>query len=104
MAHLDQVIRDPLRRRLIYQIFAALGIVLTAVQVAFSSLPDPTQPVWLGVSLAVYAFLAGAGFAVAQSNTEKPDEVEDVNILHPAEPELYPYPLESYTAKHAAEL
>lgn len=68
MATLDDIIPDPAKRKPIYQVFGALGIVIGAVQVAFAA-ADAGQPVWLNVALAVYAFLGGAGFTVAQANT-----------------------------------
>lgn len=71
MAHLDKVIPDPSKRKPVYQVFAGLGLVLGAVQVGFAA-AEVGQPVWLTVSLAVYAFLGAAGFAVAQANTNEP--------------------------------
>lgn len=71
MTHLDKVIPDANKRKPIYQVFASLGLVLGATQVGFAS-AEVGQPTWLTVSLAVYAFLGAAGFAVAQANTDTP--------------------------------
>ena len=55
-------------RKPLYRIYAALGLALGATQVGFSA-ANAGQPVWLTVSLAVFAFLGvGLGF-VAQRNT-----------------------------------
>ena len=70
MARLNEVIPDPKKRKPLYQVFAAIGLVIGAVQVAFASIPDAGQPVWLTASLSVYAFLGAAGFTVAQANTD----------------------------------
>ena len=66
---LDQVITDASKRRPIYQVFAAVGLLIGATQVGFAS-ASAGQPVWLTVALAVYAFLGSAGFVVAQANTD----------------------------------
>lgn len=71
MATLDDVIPDASKRKPIYQVFAALGLVIGAAQVGFAA-AEAGQPTWLNVALAVYAFLGAGGFAVAQANTVKP--------------------------------
>lgn len=70
MAHLNEIIPDPNKRKPLYQAFAGVGLLIGAVQIAFASIPDTTQPVWLTVALSVYAFLGAAGFTVAQANTD----------------------------------
>ncbi|OJU44468.1 MAG: hypothetical protein BGN98_13875 [Microbacterium sp. 69-7] len=55
-------------RKPLYRIYALLGLALGATQVGFAS-ADAGQPIWLTVSLAVFAFV-GTGFGfVAQRNT-----------------------------------
>lgn len=66
--NLANVIPDGRARKIIYRIFAALGILIGAIQVGFAS-AQVGQPVWLTVTLAVYAFLGGAGFYMSQANT-----------------------------------
>lgn len=52
-------------RRVLYAVYAFLGLGLGAVQVAFAA-ADSGQPVWLTAALAVYAFLGtGLGFTAA---------------------------------------
>ena len=68
---LDQIIPDNSIRKIIYQIFGALGIVLGAVQVALGSFTG-AEPEWFTAVWAVYGFLAGAGFTLSQANTVTP--------------------------------
>lgn len=75
MATLEDVIPDANKRKPIYQVFAGLGLVLTATQVGFSA-AELSQPVALTIALAVYAFLAGAGFVLAAGNTSEPSNPE----------------------------
>lgn len=57
------------KRRVVYAVFAFLGLALGAIQVGYSA-AELGQPVWLTVALAVYTFVAaGVGFT-AQANTE----------------------------------
>lgn len=59
-------VRGPL-----YAAFALVGLVLGAIQIAFSA-AETGRPVWLTVALAVYPFVgAGIGFTAA-SNTPSP--------------------------------
>lgn len=67
--HLETIIPNPDNRKPIYRIFALLGLLIGAVQVGYSVVPDVEQPVWLSVVLAVYAFLGGAGFTLANAHT-----------------------------------
>lgn len=66
--NLENIIPDGRVRRIIYRVFGAIGLVLGATQVGFAT-AELGQPVWLAVSLAIYAFLGAAGFAVSQANT-----------------------------------
>jgi protein-S-isoprenylcysteine O-methyltransferase Ste14 len=56
-------------RKVAYRIYATLGALLGAFQVAVSSLPDVHQPSWLVAALSVYAFIGTAFGLVAQANT-----------------------------------
>lgn len=60
-------------RKPIYAVYAVLGVVLGAIQIAIE--PDPS---WLITSLSVYAFLGGAIGAVASGNTVENGIVEYV--------------------------
>lgn len=56
----------------IYTIFAILGLGIGATQVGFAA-ADAGQPVWLTVSLAVYAFVGtGIGFTAASNTPAAP--------------------------------
>lgn len=57
-------------RAIVYSIFATLGVIIGAVQVGFAA-ASAGQPVWLTVTLAVYAFIGGAIGITAQANTPK---------------------------------
>lgn len=81
--HLDQIITDPAKRKPVYQAFAAVGLTIGAVQVAYAAIPDLSQPVWLAAALSVYAFLAGAGFTVVQAHTNPRSVVDDPHTRLP---------------------
>lgn len=55
-------------RAKIYWVYALLGVALGATQVGFAT-ANAGQPVWLTVSLAVFAFLGTALGLTAASNT-----------------------------------
>lgn len=55
-------------RKVVYGVYAAVGVLLGAIQVGYSS-AEHGQPDWLTVTLAVYAFLGGALGATAAGNT-----------------------------------
>lgn len=63
------------QRRLVYAIFAFVGLGLGATQVGFSA-AELGQPVWLVVAMSVYAFLAAGVGYVAGSNTDLDSEDE----------------------------
>lgn len=54
-------------RKKIYAIYALVGVVLGALQVAYLNIAG--QPQWLTVALAVFGFLGTALGATAASNT-----------------------------------
>jgi hypothetical protein len=54
-------------RKKVYAIYALVGVVLGALQVAYLNIAG--QPQWLTVALAVYGFLGTALGATAASNT-----------------------------------
>lgn len=62
-------------RKVVYAVFAGIGVVLGAAQVGFD--PDPA---WLETSLDVYVYLGVALGLTAASNvsTPAPDAQEDV--------------------------
>ncbi|WP_217182685.1 hypothetical protein [Streptomyces sp. AC495_CC817] len=67
MPNIEDIIPEgPIRKR-VFQAGAILGGVLFLTQVGFVAAQVAT-PTWLTVALAVYAPLAAAGFAKAQSN------------------------------------
>lgn len=68
---LEHIVPNAAIRKPIYQIFAALGIILGAIQVGFAT-ADAGQPIWLTVAMGVYAFLGGVGFTISQANTVTP--------------------------------
>lgn len=65
-------ILTPAVRRYVYAAYALVGIVLGAIQVAYGV----TEPQWLTVSLAVYAFLGTALGLTAASNTPSPERTD----------------------------
>ena len=60
------------QRRRVYAIFALVGLIATAVQLAFLAI-DPNLPMWLNISIVVYNFLAVPFGALAASNTPSPE-------------------------------
>lgn len=62
----------PQIRQTLYVIMAVLGLALGAVQIAYGA-GDWGQPVWLTVSLSVYAFLGTALGTTAASNIAEAD-------------------------------
>ena len=62
----------PSIRQKIYFVYALVGVVLGAIQVAYSSL-QIGQPPWLVVALAVFAFIGGPLGLTAASNVLKHD-------------------------------
>lgn len=58
----------PQIRKPLYALYALLGIVVGAIQVAYVA-ADAGQPTWLTVSLAVYGFVGTAFGLTAASNT-----------------------------------
>lgn len=60
-------VRGPL-----YTAFAFIGLGIGATQVGYAA-AETGQPVWLTVSLAVYAFVGGAIGFTAASHTNKGD-------------------------------
>lgn len=64
-----QVALPPKARAIIYQVYAAAGLLVGATQVGYSA-ADLGQPAWLVVILAVYAFLGVALGITAASNTQ----------------------------------
>ncbi len=58
----------PQVRRALYTTYAVLGVIIGAVQVAYTS-GGSVQPTWLTVTLAVFGFLGTALGLTAASNT-----------------------------------
>ena len=55
-------------RKLVYTIFAIVGVTIGATQVAFTA-AQLDQPVWLNVALQVYLYVGVAFGMVASANT-----------------------------------
>jgi protein-S-isoprenylcysteine O-methyltransferase Ste14 len=55
-------------RGIVYTIFALIGLALGGAQVGYSA-AETSQPLWLKVALAVFAFVGGAIGYTAASNT-----------------------------------
>jgi|tagenome__1003787_1003787.scaffolds.fasta_scaffold18399349_1 hypothetical protein len=60
-------ILSPVKRKHIYGIYSAVGLIFGAIQAGFATLNSGT-PDWLKVALAVYAFAGTAIGATAASN------------------------------------
>ena len=78
-------------RRIIYSVYAVVGLGLGATQVGYSA-ADAGQPTWLIVALAVFAFIGTAlGFTAAQNTGAKPVDTTpvpaDYEPQHRAHPE-----------------
>ncbi len=72
-------------RRAIYVTYGIGSIAVSATQVGYAAIPGGDQPVWLTVTLAVVAFLAGPVTALAVTNT--PAAAQDRTVeLHGAPP------------------
>ena len=61
-------ILPPAIRAKAYVVYAIVGLLIGSTQVGFAA-AEAGQPVWLTVSLAVYAFIGGALGFVAHANT-----------------------------------
>lgn len=61
-------ILTPDHRKVVYAVYAFVGVVTGAVQVAYTA-AEAGQPMWLTVTLAVYAFFGTALGATAAANT-----------------------------------
>ena len=59
-------------RKYVYAVYALVGVALGAIQVGYGV----TEPQWLTVSLAVYAFLGAALGLTAASNVPSPERKE----------------------------
>jgi len=62
-------------RKIIYAGYAIIGVLIGAIQVGFAA-AEMGQPVWLTVTLAVYAFVGGAVGLTASSHTPQAKHVE----------------------------
>ena len=76
-------------RKVVYATYAVLGVVIGGAQVGFAA-AEAGQPVWLTVTLAVYAFVGGAVGLTATSHT--PKSVESLGIGGIEEPPVYVHP------------
>lgn len=64
-------ILPPRARQAVYAVYALIGVILGAIQVAYLNVAG--QPTWLTVALAVFGFIGTALGATAASNiTAKP--------------------------------
>lgn len=74
MNPLEDIFGARVRARM-YAAYALVGLVIGAVQTAYSALPDTDVPEFLTVSLAVYAYLGIAlGFTAASNAKNAPKE------------------------------
>jgi hypothetical protein len=62
-------------RKAIYAGYAIIGVIIGAIQVGFAA-AELGQPVWLTVTLAVYAFVGGAVGLTASTHTPQQKHVE----------------------------
>jgi len=67
-ANLGSVITDPIVRKVIYTVYVIAGILIGALQVAYSALGGG-QPDWLTVALSVLAYLSIPIGGLALANT-----------------------------------
>ena len=62
-------------RAVVYGIYAAVGVVIGSIQVAYAA-AESGQPVWLTVALAVYAYVGGAiGYTALTHTSDAPEYV-----------------------------
>lgn len=82
-----RVTLPPQVRGPLYVAYGIIGVVIGAVQVGFAS-AELGQPMWLTVSLSVYAFLGAAFGLTAGSNTTTDDTpaAPEVHIHNDPEP------------------
>lgn len=78
--HLNNIIPDENKRKPIYQIFAGLGLLIGIAQVSFAA-ANIENPLWLNIVLAVYAFLGGAGFTLANAHTGGSPQINEDDII-----------------------
>jgi len=80
----------PQIRQKFYIVYAAIGFLLTATQVALSAV-EQSQPKWFIAVLAVFAFVGSAFGVTAASNVQtgkqdpNPPNPAEVNPVKPAE-------------------
>ena len=59
----------------VYALFALMGVLIGAVQAAFTAVPGSDVPTAVTVALAVYAYVGIAlGFTAASNTKNKPDD------------------------------
>lgn len=73
---LEHVLPNPKHRRVVYRVFAAVGLILGGWQIVVAS-TGAVQPVELTAAMAVYGFLGGAGFSISSANTPKTTETKE---------------------------
>lgn len=72
-------------RGIIYTIFGLLGLAIGATQVGYAA-AEAGQPVWLTVTLAVYAFVGtGIGYTAASNTPAAPSEPGVIEDYEPGE-------------------
>lgn len=72
-------------RRTIYLVYALVGIVLGAIQVAFAT-ASVDQPAWFMITFAVYAYLGVALGLTAFSNTQPAPQIPISRLVDPVVP------------------
>jgi hypothetical protein len=68
--NIGSIVPSAQARKIIYGIFGAIGLVIGATQTAYSS-AGQAIPIWLVAAMAVYGYLAAAGFGVAYGNAKQ---------------------------------
>lgn len=79
-------------RGIVYTLYAIIGVAIGGMQVGYSA-AEATQPTWLKVALAVYAFVGGAiGYTAASNTPAAPSEAAAPEAVQPpdAADETYP--------------
>lgn len=75
---LNNVLESPEQRKIAYKIYAALGIILGAMQAAF--VIYGYDAIWFNATVGVYLFLAIPFGGLALTNTPASEQQEEIEI------------------------